>query len=75
MQLAGNQEATFHAATAKEVAARLHEIGRPEAAADMLLAMGDAEVRCSGLGRAGLSYHVACIHPPCHMRKPISPLC
>ena len=45
VEAASNQEATAHAAAAEEVAARLHEVGRHEAAADMLLAVGDVEVR------------------------------
>ena len=44
VEAASNQEGPAHAATAKEVAARLHEIGKHEPAADMLLAVGDAEV-------------------------------
>ena len=43
VEAASNQEGPAHAATAKEVAARLHEIGKHEPAADMLLAVGDAE--------------------------------
>ena len=69
MEAAGNQEGPAHAATAKEVAARLHEIGKHEPAADMLLAVGDAEVSLATkvlcLGMSGMSISLLISPPLC----------
>lgn len=53
---ASNLEPAEHEACGREVAARLHEVGRTAAAAELLTSLGDPEVRlapCSGLRAQG----------------------